>query len=73
MAQVAEAHILTCTFLQTSLKYYIYLTNNDWKLIEQTSDRIHVSMCVSATCTISGTSGTKFSNVRNSAVYNVNA
>ena len=36
-------------FLQTSLKYYLFLSNYDSKWIEKFSDHIHISMCVSAT------------------------
>ena len=35
MVQVADTHIDTCKFLQTNLKYYIPLPNNDLQLLEK--------------------------------------
>ena len=57
MAQVAETHIDTWKLLQPKLKYHIFITINDGKLWEQITDGMHVSICVSATCAISGKSG----------------
>ena len=34
MEQVANTHVDTCKFKQTSLKYYISITNNDLQLLE---------------------------------------
>ena len=42
MAQVAEAHIDTCKFLQTILEYYIFIPNNHLQLLEQISDHIQI-------------------------------
>ena len=39
------------------MKYYILITNNDWKLWEQISIDMHVSICVSAISAKGGTSG----------------
>ena len=58
MTQVAETHIDTQKSLQTNLKYYVYLPNVVWKLLRQISVHKRVWKCVSATCVISGTSGT---------------
>ena len=52
MAQVGEAHIDTCNFLQTRSQYLVYLLNNDLKWLELISDHIHVWKCVSATSAI---------------------
>ena len=49
---------LNMEFLQTSLQYYIYLPNNYLYLLKQMSDHFHVYICVYATSTVSGTSGT---------------
>ena len=49
MTEVAGIHIDTWNSLQTSLQYY-------FKLFEKISDHIYVSICVSATYAISGTS-----------------
>ena len=58
MTQVADTHIDTQKSLQTNLKYYVYLPNVVWKLLGQISVHKRVWKCVSATCAISGTSGT---------------
>ena len=39
----------------------MYLPNDDLRLLKIISDHIHVSKCVSATCAISGTSGSNLS------------
>ena len=58
MAQVAERHIDTRKSLQTNLKYYLYLPNIVWMLLREISVHKQVWKCASATCCISGTSGT---------------
>ena len=57
MAQMAQTHIDTWKWLQPRMKYHIFMTINDGKLSEQITDGMQVSICVSATCAISGKSG----------------
>ena len=58
MAQVAETHINECTFFANYHIILYFFTSNELKLLGQISDHIYVSVCASATCAISGTSGT---------------
>ena len=51
-------HIDTLKSLQTNLKDYVPLPNSVWKLLRKIYDHIRVWKCVSATCAISGSSGT---------------
>ena len=44
-------NIDTRKLLQISLKYYIFITNNDWMLWKQISNDMQVPICVSATST----------------------